>query len=68
VTAPILCASIGIIAFCLVATGHGKPVLGIIRALIYARASWYLAIECFEGAKARLQRWPECLDRSRREA
>lgn len=66
-TAPVLCSSVAIGGFLALATGHGKPLLGAIRVAVYARACFYMAASMIEGARLRLQRWPEMVQKSREE-
>ena len=66
-TSPITCASFALIGTAIYATGRGKMLLGAIRAAVYSRAAWYMALSMAEGVWLRLQRWSECVERSRRE-
>jgi hypothetical protein len=60
------CTSVGIVGALLAAKGR-KPLWKIQRACVLLRAAGFQARECFEGAKARLNRWPECLSKAERE-
>lgn len=63
----ILCASVGVIGATLYAKAR-RPLLKLQRAVVYTRAAGYLALEMIDGARSRMNRWRECVDRSRREA
>jgi hypothetical protein len=66
-TSPLFCSSVAIVGALFYATGRGKPLLGAIRFIVYARAVGYMAASCWEGARLRLGRWEECVGRARRE-
>jgi hypothetical protein len=66
-TAPLFCSSVAILGAAIYATGHGKPLLGCARAIVYARAAGYFAAELLDGAKSRWYRWDECVSKAWRE-
>ena len=63
----LLCTGVGILGAVLVAKGR-KPLWKIQRACVVLRAAGFQARECFDGAKARLNRWEECVSKAERES
>lgn len=43
-----------------------KPLERIQRGVVLMRAAGFLIAEMIEGAKLRVARWPECVERARR--
>lgn len=62
-------ASLAGVVLGVIALRTGKGPLHVLSVGIdYARAGGFMAREMAEGAWARLSRWQECLDKSRRSA
>ncbi len=63
----LLCSAVGIVGAFLAARGR-QPIRRLQRLCIVLRAVGFQAQECWDGAKARLGRWQECVARAEREA
>ncbi len=63
----LICSAVGIVGALLAARGR-QPIRRLQRACILARAAGFMALEYYEGAKARHYRWREMVERAEREA
>ena len=50
-----------------IAIARNQPLRRLQSTITHSRAALFLAREMYEGARSRRERWPECLDRARRE-